>query len=263
MTQAELYSYLEHPEKLNHKTLPELKQLVDIYPFAGTLVFLYLYNLSLIKDLRYPSELRRLAPRIPDRRLLFGLVNGLFSFEASDPAREKEDSFSIIDKFLQDRGLADAQESIQEDTASFSEDYFSALDAEVLSDPKEKKNKSQSVANAESILEEEVIQNNQAIQTSTSKQLLPESASNTTTAGLSEKKIIDGDEDLEHIRFTETLAKIYAQQKRYEKSLHIFQNIVAKNPEKNITFANQIRFLEILIENNSVSNKIENDDYTK
>ena len=49
--------------------------------------------------------------------------------------------------------------------------------------------------------------------------------------------------------FTETLAHIYVKQKRYEKALQIIKNLNLKYPEKNVYFADQIRFLEKLIIN--------------
>ena len=49
--------------------------------------------------------------------------------------------------------------------------------------------------------------------------------------------------------FTETLAHIYVKQKRYEKALQIIKNLSLKYPEKNVYFADQIRFLEKLIIN--------------
>mgnify|MGYP000905229081 FL=1 len=48
--------------------------------------------------------------------------------------------------------------------------------------------------------------------------------------------------------FTETLAKIYIQQQRYDRALDILRAIMTKNPEKNAYFADQIRFLERLQE---------------
>ena len=49
--------------------------------------------------------------------------------------------------------------------------------------------------------------------------------------------------------FTETLAKIYVRQHRYEKALEIIKKLNLKYPKKNIYFADQIRFLEKLIIN--------------
>ena len=54
---------------------------------------------------------------------------------------------------------------------------------------------------------------------------------------------------LEESCLTETLARIYIKQRRYEKALQIIQNLRLKYPEKNSYFADQIRFLEKLIIN--------------
>ena len=50
--------------------------------------------------------------------------------------------------------------------------------------------------------------------------------------------------------FTETLAKIYIKQGRYEKALEIIRKLNLNYPKKNIYFADQIRFLQKLIINN-------------
>lgn len=49
--------------------------------------------------------------------------------------------------------------------------------------------------------------------------------------------------------FTESLAKIYIRQRKYAKALEIIRKLSLNNPEKNIYFADQIRFLEKLIIN--------------
>lgn len=49
--------------------------------------------------------------------------------------------------------------------------------------------------------------------------------------------------------FSESLAKIYIKQRRYAKALEIIRKLSLNNPEKNIYFADQIRFLEKLIIN--------------
>ena len=63
---------------------------------------------------------------------------------------------------------------------------------------------------------------------------------NTTTGAVQEN---DG-------YFTETLAKIYIRQGKYEKALEIIRRLNLNFPKKNVYFADQIRFLEKLIINN-------------
>ena len=57
------------------------------------------------------------------------------------------------------------------------------------------------------------------------------------------------DDDTDEEYFTETLARIYIKQGRYQKALDIINRLSAKYPKKNAYFADQIRFLEKLIIN--------------
>ena len=49
---------------------------------------------------------------------------------------------------------------------------------------------------------------------------------------------------------TETLAKVYLEQKNYKKSIQAYKILILKNPEKSGFFADQIRAIEKLQENN-------------
>ena len=73
--------------------------------------------------------------------------------------------------------------------------------------------------------------------TSTADTPLPQSAPETE------------EEPAEEEFLTESLAKIYIKQRRYAKALEIIRKLSLKYPEKNIYFADQIRFLEKLIIN--------------
>ena len=63
------------------------------------------------------------------------------------------------------------------------------------------------------------------------------------------------EEPQEEEYFTETLARIYIKQGRYEKALDIIKRLSDNYPEKNAYFADQIRFLEKLIINNNKKQK--------
>ena len=55
----------------------------------------------------------------------------------------------------------------------------------------------------------------------------------------------NGEEPEEDI-FTETLARIYTKQGRYDKAAQIIRRIYLNNPKKSVYFADQLRFLEKL-----------------
>ena len=59
----------------------------------------------------------------------------------------------------------------------------------------------------------------------------------------------DHEEEGEEEYFTETLARIYIKQGRYQRALDIITRLSERYPKKNAYFADQIRFLEKLIIN--------------
>lgn len=64
---------------------------------------------------------------------------------------------------------------------------------------------------------------------------------------LEEAPLDDGENGL---CFTETLAKIYIKQGKYEGAIEIMRKLNADNPKKSCYFADQIRFLEKVVINN-------------
>ena len=57
----------------------------------------------------------------------------------------------------------------------------------------------------------------------------------------------DDTEPLDDTYFTETLARIYLKQHRYNKALEIIRSLYLNFPNKSIYFADQIRYLEKLV----------------
>ena len=63
----------------------------------------------------------------------------------------------------------------------------------------------------------------------------------------------DDVEPLDDAYFTETLARIYLKQHRYDKALEIIRSLYLNFPNKSIYFADQIRYLEKLVRINQKS----------
>ena len=71
MKAADLYRLMENPALLTEETLPQLKQIVDEFPYFQIARMLYLKNLAVLNDIRFGAELKKMAIYVPDRRKLF------------------------------------------------------------------------------------------------------------------------------------------------------------------------------------------------
>lgn len=232
MTRSELYAYMEQPSRLTADTLDEMKVLYEAYPYCHTFVFLYLYNLYLVNDLRYPSELKRLAPFLADRRKLFLLVEEQNHPEQLQPTKTQDDSdpFTLIDSFLSE--MVDAGADLPQDIASNIE--LSGMQGTYFSD-------SQLADGAPEAMTPLFGVTARAVESPSER----EEAS--PQAPSKKSDLVDKGDELEESLFTETLAKIYIQQGHFDKALRIIRSISLNYPEKSLYFADQIRFLEKLI----------------
>ncbi|WP_080904883.1 hypothetical protein [Parabacteroides sp. Marseille-P3160] len=246
MNAAELYRLMDDPALLTEQTLPELKQIVEDFPYFHTARMLYLKNLALLKDVRFSVELKKMAIHLPDRRKLFFLIEGDKYGLLKNWPEEKSNSagvFALIDSFLESRDSGKSAEAGLLFQPSVSSDYiYWTLSEKKVPEtsPQEPEVKFQRQELIDSFIEEE--------KTRQEKRTLPESAELGKESS-DEEDETSGAGGLDDSFFTETLAHIYVKQKRYEKALQIIKNLYLKYPEKNVYFADQIRFLEKLIIN--------------
>ncbi|WP_280744933.1 MULTISPECIES: hypothetical protein [unclassified Parabacteroides] len=247
---------MEDPSLLSRETLPGLKQLIDNYPYFHTARMLYLKNLAAVNDIHFGSELKKMAIYIPDRKKLFAFIEGIqrgFGNETEkETLEEQSDTFSLIDNFLSSHSelsdIASSDPSILFRPSASSDYLYWAVstqpDAEFSDE--EASHQLQHHDLIDSFLQED-------------KQRTPGSGFKFDDND-DEYVSLDYLEDMENKNdkqktgdddsyFTETLARIYIKQKRYEKALQIIKNLSLKYPEKNVYFADQIRFLEKLIIN--------------
>lgn len=226
MTREQLSHLLRNPRDLAPEDLQAIRQLVGLYPYCASFVFLYLYGLAKSGDVCYPAELKRLAIHLPIRSELYRLVEGKGAWETAleQKALGAPDSFALIDHFLsmaRSEGH-DLPSELAFDSTEGAGDYFSH--EELLS--------------AEPLLSEDERTQPQA-DAPREQNALPE-ASSQPSHHLVEDQV---SEEL----FTETLAKIYIKQGRYDKALKMMRALSLNYPEKSRYFAHQIRFLERLL----------------
>lgn len=260
MTSALLQQWILHPEMLNRDTLYELRMLVARYPYFQSIRLLYLKNLYLLHDLSFGKELRNSVLYIADRRVLFYLIEGdRYILQPSVPGKNLVETanqepgldrtLSLIDAFL----ATVPNEYIQSSTElDYGMDYTSYL--------MQKEDKAEE-GELLDIRAEEVpkFRGQELIDGFIRQSESGEDRGDELTKDQSEEVKRDLQKTSEYIQpvsdelddsyFTETLAKIYIKQKRYDKALEIIKKLSLNYPKKNAYFADQIRFLEKLIIN--------------
>ncbi len=254
MNVDELYQLIENTSLLNRETLPKLKQLIKDYPYFHAARLLYLKNLAVLNDIHFSSELKKMAIYIPDRKKLFKLIEGTtYALDNETEellAQKTDDTFSLIDSFLSSHnqsGEMDADPTILFRPTASSDYLYWAISNEPHknTDQKDSSPKLQHQDLIDSFLEEDEkrvpgtgLNLDDEDDAFGDYDYFPEE-----TGKVDDQKIVDDS------FFTETLAQIYIKQKRYDKALQIIKKLSLNYPEKNVYFADQIRFLEKLIIN--------------
>lgn len=237
----DLKTYIEDPSQLNQETLHQLRELVARYPYFPVARLLYLQNLFLLHDPMFGEELRRSALLLPDRRPLFEMVEGAnYAIDLKSvpipeamkhelPAEgEAGRTVSLIDNFLNSLDSSPAHSTQGDATTDYTAYLMQLEDAEEQESSQQKEN----------ILDEFISKGDKRIELNEEPEYTPE---------LPEEE--REEDEVEDDFLTETLARIYIKQGRYEKAAEIMRRINFNYPKKNIYFADQIRFLEKLIVN--------------
>ena len=250
MKSGDIIQLVNDSALLNEDSEKQLKSLLEDYPYYQTARLLYLMNLHAGKDSEFSSELKKTACYAVDRRKLYFLVNGaqfapiqIHRLEKTEKTLQLGSSFELIDFFLNEKmpEKGNAGEKVFEIPENksgelISSDYMSYL----LSDDAK-----------QSELEVVPMQHQETID-----EFLRKDAEEPVRIRLKEPEnqlaepIAPNLDTVEEDGFfSETLAKIYVRQKKYTKALEIIRKLHLLYPEKNIYFADQIRFLEKLIIN--------------
>lgn len=74
MNREEFIQFMNHPELLDKSSVDEMRELVHEFPYFQSGHLLYLKNLHLLDNIRFPSQLKVSAAHITDREVLYHLL---------------------------------------------------------------------------------------------------------------------------------------------------------------------------------------------
>ncbi len=248
----DLVEMINHPDRMDRDTLYELRSMLALHPYFQTVRLLMLQNLYLLHDPSFDEELRRSAIYITDRHKLFNLVEAahyklqptVHKQQPTDNNKDNSRTMSLIDSFLdsipEEKEKSEQHQKRRPTPKDATVDYVAYL-METENSPSEQVTpQMQGQDLIDHFLQEE------------QGRILLSELKNDEQEPV-EPPVVE--EPAEEEYFTETLARIYIKQGRFQKALDIIQRLSSNYPEKNAYFADQIRFLEKLIINNNKKQK--------
>jgi hypothetical protein len=232
MSRDQLLRCLNDPLVLNERTLGELKEILEEYPYFQSVHLLYAKNLQKENNFRFESQLKTCAVYATDRAILYHLLHARQSKQVITPAQKEESPLMNADLLSFEHT---EKPYLLEETANEEQKPLAELAKEIghLAIKKEKANDPEQNNN---LIDRFINENPPFV---VRQKINPSSTKDT------DKQIDSPDEGEEFI--TETLARIYMKQGLYQKSITAFQRLSLKYPEKSVYFARQIEEVTNLI----------------
>ena len=276
MNTNDYINLLNNSKAINDKQTLVLETIVNEFPFYQSARALYLKGLYNQESFRYNYELKKTAAHTTDRSVLFDFITSddfkIFQQEVYDKYQAEIQSIIVSDfEYVREENrpvtldtiaksnnatetisLSEQKESNKEveealkigkplqfeknETHSFSEWLQLAKIAPIIREGAEKQTNVSSELEKKFDLIEKFIELNPKI---------PQVKDNTSIP----TNIAKSNETPSSI-MTETLAQIYLEQKKYTKAIQAYEILILKYPEKSSFFADRIKNIKILQQNN-------------
>ena len=276
MNTNDYINLLNNSKVINDKQTLILETIVNEFPFYQSARALYLKGLYNQESFRYNYELKKTAAHTTDRSVLFDFITSadfkIFQQEIYDKYQAEIQNIIVADfEYVEEENqpvginsisktttstetyfVSEQQETNKEveaaleigkpfqfdknETHSFSEWLQLAKIAPIVREETEKQMNVSSELEKKFDLIEKFIELNPKIP----------KAKDTTAAPINIAKSNETPSSI----MTETLAQIYLEQKKYSKAIQAYEILILKYPEKSSFFADRIKNIKILQQNN-------------
>ncbi|WP_081210731.1 hypothetical protein [Salegentibacter sediminis] len=284
MEKQEFIKILEKPASITEAQTKALESILAEAPYFQTARALRLKGLKDHNALSYNSALRRTAAYTTDRSVLFDFITSA-EFNQNKIAKqikEQEEHLKNIVVYEAQEVFGKRSIAIDEAIKMKQSESERVMDPELFQETSPKKEEEKNEATAEEQLgigdplefssseshsfsewlkltsakpvresektSEEITRKFELIDEFISKSPKIKPGKTTRKSNLAERSTASPE-----ALMTETLAKVYLEQKNYIKAIQAYKILILKNPEKSGFFADQIRAIEKLQENNNTS----------
>ena len=246
---------LHHPSALNKEQVSQVSAIIEEFPYFQSARALYLKGLKDLGSFKYNQELKTTAAYTTDRSVLFDFITSevFLQNDISTHIKQNFDQIKTIKvEEFQDisthiSSVVEASESKLElgkplqfdknETFSFSEwlsiTQKNPIDRSELPEPEEESSRDKKFELIDAFI--------------SNKPKLKPLDKNSKLINIAEDSVFET-EDL----MTETLARIYVEQKNYDKAIQSYRILSLKYPEKSSLFADQIQAIKVLQEKNNL-----------
>ena len=212
MNKKNFIKILQQPENLTDKELNFIREINIEYPFFQASKVIELKYLKKVKDIKFKKHLRIAAAFTKNREVLFDFINDIQNQNEKIYFNKNE-----IKKVLNESTILEKDQKIE---------YNSFVDWLDLTNIKPIDRENQTKKIDDFISKEPKIK----VNNDSEEESIKVDSEVLTDAGF----------------MTETLAKLYVNQKNYEKAIQSYKILILKFPEKNSYFADQIKIIKKL-----------------
>ncbi len=237
-------AFLEKPELISQEENLGLKNIIQQYPYFQSTRVLQLKALKHQENYKYNNELKLTAAHTSDRALLFDFITSDAFKVTPTEKKEKKTLKEIIlpKKKIEETTFIKEALTIGKPLSFTDNETFSFNQWLQLSSKKEIVRVNSEVSNKQelSIKSKKDAIIDRFIETTPK-------ISRPSKTNANDTKIIENQQDNQLA--TETLAKVYLEQKKYDSAIQAYKILSLKYPEKSGFFADQIKRIQILQKN--------------
>ena len=241
--------WMLNPETMGSEAVEMLPQLIEAHPYCSTYRLLYTIALANTHSTKFTTELQTTAIALPDRTKLFTLVNNgeyewikiMQLLANAKQTQTPTDDFALINQYLEQRHIhtAESQQatSIPEVIPAYDISALGNLAISINDDEEDIV-----LYDSNETDDTDDIINNFIEADNTGRLFVPKARK-----AEADLPVADPESIREKAFLTESLAKLYVKQHKFEQALAIFSSLNLKYSKKSSYFADQIRYLEKVI----------------